>query len=366
MLDELDRVDSAGLSRERRRAQRYRHRVTVLVEFSGSVAVGPLTTPCRNISRTGAAFLLGRFVYTGTACRIGLVSNAGELEHVPARVVRCRHVLGTSHVYDVAVLFDSPIEVELFNSEANSIRALLYDPDEQDRGVLDAVLQAQGIDVAATGDREQFVSQAWDPGFDLVVLTECGKSCDESCSDCITTQLRDAGYVKPILSIDMNQERRTQCKNHGACRPLSLEEVKVQNIVRDTHPAPITSLLAGQPQMAIAINTFVTQIRSWIIRLRTAIGAQEFADAAKTARHFASLADAVGFDPVAAASRRLAHLLSKPADAASIHESLSGLVEVAGAVRPIRNGAAAPIGAPAPAMPVGAQAAAARPSASTT
>ena len=115
----LDRLDGdarppRGLDIRASERLRYRSRgLTLEIPETGAPSTRHEVAG-RNLSREGLGLLASRYVYPQTPCRITLIDAQARRWNIPARVARCRYVVGSGSLYDVGLTFDRPIEVEAF------------------------------------------------------------------------------------------------------------------------------------------------------------------------------------------------------------------------------------------------------------
>ncbi|MFO0839546.1 MAG: PilZ domain-containing protein [Phycisphaerae bacterium] len=335
ILEQLDKLAGSSPLRTGRRSQRYDYRVSAVVSFPQIEGASREAVPCRNISRDGIGFLLGRFVYPGTTCQIHLVSEYNHGHSVEGVVRRCRYLSGTAGVHEVGVQFAKPIDIAMFHRGAASLRVLLVDSDATQRALFEKTLAANNAEVVLVSSAEQAVNKALRSPFDLVLMNMDDanlKSCD------VVKLLREKGYVRPISAITARGEEdlEAQCNARKCqhCRPVMLDRKALPALITQLKNEPITSSLAGNAEVAPMINEFVFGLQRWVGDLETAFGAKEFEKLTGQLRRMAVFAEGCGFDIIADATENLAKAIAQRDEPAKAQEQLNALVRFCLAARP--------------------------------
>lgn len=332
----LDKMDTGESPTEpnARRSSRYRYRAFVAVEINTRDRIVRTAVACRNISRDGAAFLCGHFVYPGSACRVRLVSEYNFATTVDANVVRCRYVPGTAGVYEVGVSFASPIDVALFHREGASARVLLVDSDDLQRELLCSFFRKSQAQVDVAQSAAEMLDKATSNTYELVVVNHGmadAKACD------LVRDLRETGYARPMLCIACRPPAGGELKcDHGGelCELIPLTREGVQAISARLRNEPITSRLAHDPHMAEVIDLFVERLPEEITVMQAVYAGGDREELAKRAARLSALAEGSGFDVIADAAKRLAALAAGEGPAAALRPAFSDLVQLCFAARP--------------------------------
>jgi CheY-like chemotaxis protein len=111
LAQELERANAAGDITSKRDVRRWafaKDQRCVLTVQDETNAKSNIAAVPRNLSKTGAALVVGQFVYPGSRCVLALRKSGGKGVGLPATVARCRHVSGLLH--EIGIHFDEPID----------------------------------------------------------------------------------------------------------------------------------------------------------------------------------------------------------------------------------------------------------------
>ncbi len=333
LLDKMDTGESPA-EPNARRSSRYRYRAFAAVEINTKERVVRTAVACRNISRDGAAFLCGHFVYPGSTCRLRLVSEYNFATTVEANVVRCRYVPGTAGVYEVGVSFATPIDVALFHREGASARVLLVDSDELQRELLASFFRKSNAQVDIAQSAAEMMDKATSNTYELVVVNH-GMADANACD--LVRDLRETGYARPMLCIACRPPSggALKCEHGGGlCELIPLTREGVQAISARLRNEPITSRLAHDPYMAEVINLFVESLPAEITAMQADYAGGDKDELGKRAARLAALAGGAGFDVIADAAARLAKLAVGEGTVAELRPAFSDVAQLCFAARP--------------------------------
>jgi len=335
-LNQLDERAAHSSADNHRRAERYTYRVdSLVVEFpqanEGSVRH---TVPSRNISRDGVAFLLGNFVYPGTACQIHLV-NVNQNQVVAAgKVVRCRYLEGSANLYEVGVRLDRPIDPALFHRGAAKIRMLVADNDPAMHRLISYFLKTENVELTFAESGHQVVELANLAFFDLILLD---MELPEPDGLQVAQDLRAAGYLRPIIAMTARSspDARDRCTASGCtvCFAKPITRDTLLQLVHSHIEEPLISSLADDPEMAGLINDFVKELPTKVRQLHDAHKAKDLATLERCARTVKGEAGAFGFERITEAATSLEAATAKPDDVDALRERLEQLVRLCGAAR---------------------------------
>lgn len=348
----LDRMDGGAATGDpnARRSTRYRYRVHAAVEFPDQNRMSGTAVACRNISREGAGFLCGHYVYPGSVCRVRLVSEYEFAATVDARVVRCRYVSGTAGIYEVGVAFDSPIDVSLFHREGASARVLLVDADELQRDMLVSLFGKCNADVEIALSPDAALEMVAQQSYEMIVVNhDMGEA--DGCA--LVRRVRDTGYTRPITCIACRLpaagESGAACRDaqSGMCELVHMTREGVKTIIGRLRNEPITSRFTHDAQMAELINRFVECLPDEVRELQQHAAAAAFEELAKRAGRLGALAEGAGFDSLSAAANTLV-TAARNGDSPDVRPQLAEVARIAFAARPASATERRPITRPPP------------------
>ncbi len=235
----LDRLDDEAREIERRprgkrpyrrEAYRWQYRIEdlpVTIEHPAG-GVSRYLVCSRNLSSLGLSFVHGGYIYPGAACRIHLPRFDGEAPELRGTVIACRSVDGVVH--EVGMAFQRPIDPKMYlqsgrqravgpldTAELPSLSGtvLYIEEIESERMLLAHALRGTGIELAATGDREEALTLVAGRSFDVVI---CDLIVQGRCSMELIRQLReaqpDASFI--LLTAETNRDRVQRAYDAGA------------------------------------------------------------------------------------------------------------------------------------------------------
>ena len=300
-LDRLDQDPASGELRSLRRSDRYPYRVgTLAVELSqsGSAWVR-YEVPSRNLSREGASFLLGHFVYLGTRCRIHLVDRQHQARAVAARVVRCRYLEGSGTLHEVGVKFERPIDVALFACDAARPRFMVVDDDPGTATLVEQWLGRERVEVTRVREGPQALQAAASGRYELILL-EVGAS--EPSGIETARELRRQGFACPIVMTSAADDDtwRGECLAAGADeflpKPLSLEGLL--HAIKALYGSPHFSSVVEDGSSDERVRTFVSELPGKVAQLWRAFGNSDYADLATQVQTLKDEGQTCGFQPI--------------------------------------------------------------------
>ncbi|MBU0639568.1 MAG: response regulator [Planctomycetes bacterium] len=201
VLDRLDCQAAGCAAVSRRRFERYRYRMSMLtVEFvERDGAPGPrYAVPSRNISRGGAAYLFGNFVYPGARCRTHLRTIHDQTVVATGEIAHCRYVERSALLHEAGVRFDRPVDVELYHRGATRVRVLLVAADPAMHQLVAALLKARQVELAWADCASAAVDLALSAGYDLILVDMDRPDLDGYAA---VRALRERGYANPIVAL---------------------------------------------------------------------------------------------------------------------------------------------------------------------
>ncbi|MCS7033944.1 MAG: response regulator [Phycisphaerae bacterium] len=358
-LERLERGSKPGGKNKRKMRIPFDSRqVQIVFEEAGGRETRVLVQG-RNISARGIAVIHTQFMHLGRACRVELVNRHGSPESIPGRIQRCRLVSG--RVHEIAIVFDSPIDVTRFAvmtaSEQRQFRretsgsqeeskpiperslagsVLLVDESESNRQLHELWLARLGLSAhhaASTAAAESFLLRQ---AADLIILDLQGAGLE------LVRKLRAAKVSTPVLCLagEGEHHRRGDAVTAGCTdflvRPIDrevFEESVVALMASDPfgpmNREPIRSRLAEQPDTLPLVQKFVDQARTLGDMLRTAISIDDIKTAGKICQRLMSSGAGYGFSAVSEVSRQaLAALSLDPPCAARARREIERVIGV--------------------------------------
>jgi CheY-like chemotaxis protein len=330
-LDRLDESSAVAAAVNARRSDRYRYRVHPLVLELEQAGTGWVRyeVPSRNLSREGAAFLLGHFVYPGTTCRVHLLSLQDQLQIITARVIRCRYLEGSGTLHEVGVSFDRAIDVAMFNQRAARLRFLLVNQDPSMHRLIGHFLKSLDVELTHVESGRKAVDMATAAQFDLVLLdTELPDSAGTETA----RELRRRGFARAIVALTATagDEHREEilaagCNRH-LTKPISREDLA--HVVESLKEKPHFSSMADDADFIELIDTFVTELPEKVGQLEIAFSQNDYSALTTAARVLKGEGGAYGFQTITDAAAGVEEAISNSGDAAEIRGQLDELIRI--------------------------------------
>ena len=340
----LDRLDDAARTAHAinvRRSDRYEYRVRSLaveIEQSGTGWVH-YEVPSRNLSREGVAFLIGHFVYPGSACRVHLVSLQNQRQVIPGKVIRCRYIEESGSLHEVGVHFDNPIDVGLFNRGAARLRFLMVDDDPAMHKLVGHLLKSLDVELTHVDDGHRAINMVKSAQFDLVLLDMELPGFDGYQT---ARELRKQGFARAIVAFtaDTSDDVEEKCLEAG-CNTLLHKPVTVDQLIKlidSLKENPLTSTLAGDPEMADLIDSFVMELPEKVGKLEAAFAQQDIAGLTRAVRLLKGEGGAYGFQPITDAAAEVEKSIAGVTDMAEIRSQLNELIRICLSAQSSRSG----------------------------
>lgn len=347
ILDQLDAAQENNESNKGanlRRSPRFSYRVqSLLIALKADNQIIKQAVPCRNLSREGLGFLLGRYVYPGTPVSARLVSEFNYATTASGRVVRCRYVPGTAGVYEVGLAFDRPIDIAMFHRQASAINVLLVDSDIRQAKLVERILNDSGARFNWVTERQSALEAANGEPFDLILVNMEADGLD-TCQ--LIADLRKTGYLRSIITLTgLNEaEQQSHCTQRKcqACTPIELRRDNVNAVLRDHQCEPLVSSLAHDSEIAPLINEFVDGLPDWVREIEEAFRSEKINVAQSQLRRVKLFAEGCGFELLADAAHTLIALCDNNDDLASRAAALATFVRYCLAARPATTTAPTP------------------------
>lgn len=338
-LDAAAAAAEAGETPEARAASRYNYRDHDLVVWFEGQDRQPVryAVVSRNISRGGISFLVGSFVYAGSKCTMRLIGEYNNTQTVAGRVARCRYIEGSGSVYEIGVCFDQPIDVAMFQREAETIRVLLVDEDPFHHKLIEQLLKPRGVKLTCTDDGHGVLELAETQRFDLILIETDLPEIDGLS---VVRELRQRGYGRPIVAVSASQEPdlRVRCLLAGCsdflAKPLS--RGVLDQLVESLRLEPLVSSLADDAGMHDLIDAFAIQAPQRVGEMEASLGAGDIDGLSRLATRLKARAGACGFEAISESAADLTDAIMRQAGATTVREKLNQLSRRCLAARPVQ------------------------------
>ncbi len=332
ILDELD----ADVRDAARQKQNFSYRVPALrVRFEGA-GEETVAAPSRWISRTGIAFLHGRFIHQKVAAHVQLITIHGTWNDAKADVVACRYI--APHVYEIELAFLQPIDPAMYCTKAGSTRVFLVD----DQQLLARLVTHQLKELNATVEYCEKAKLAYDLAmngrFDLVLMDI---NMPEKSGEDILRELRENGYTGRVVAFTATAEEKARER----LLSLGFDDVlgkpftraALEQALEACRTEPIISTLAEDPAMERLIGDFVGQLRQWVRDLQKALNENNAAVIVDLAREMRAQGGLFGFDVISAKAGDIERAALEPDGLKKAREHVNRLGELARLVRAPRK-----------------------------
>ncbi len=339
VLEQLDAVRSSGAAK--RQAERFNYRsVTVVTEvMDQSSGWTTYRTPSRNLSSTGVALLIGKFVYPGTRCRVHLDTINDRTQAIEGVVRFCRYVASTATIHEMGVQFDAPIDIELFHAAATKYRLLLVDSDEAVHKLVPRMLAKKlNTEITSASSESEALQFALENDFDVVLLELDMPDTDGMQ---IIKQLREKGYWRPIVALTARSEPETEqtCLEAGFSgvlrKPFHREEL--HDVLVSHKDPPVMSTLGDQEDMAELIDAFVDSLPEMIHALEAALRESQQDELRKLLRRLKGDAGTYGFGSITTAAAEMEQALGGEGEQPDPRAGLNRVIRLCAAARPVRG-----------------------------
>ncbi|MBK8914199.1 MAG: response regulator [Phycisphaerales bacterium] len=341
LLARAGRISEDPSQLSRRQSERFEYHVrTLIVDFPHTGGVTRYSIPARDISRQGISFLIGNFVYPGTACRVRLVSDYSQSLTVEGTVTRCRYLAGSTNIYDVGVRLAQEIDVAMFHRDASALHVLLVDSDPTAEKLVRHFLTGGAAELDATADAADAATRAKDGNYDAILINTCDTKIDATA---LAKRLRDEGFARAIiaLTVEDSDEDRTRLTEAGfsdiMLKPVTRE--RLITALDALRTEPVVSSVVCDPAMAPLIDSFVTSLQESITRLESALAGKDVETLRQVVRHLKGTAGSFGFDVISEAASKTDAELKNGADSAEARTAALTLMRLCRAARGARTAA---------------------------
>jgi CheY-like chemotaxis protein len=344
ILDNLDAQDAAPHETRADAQPRYPYRVPALNVHlqQGDGAMARYVLPSRSLGPTGISFLVNKFVYPETACKIDLITTHNHWQSVAGHVTGCTYVQGTGAVYDAQARFSRPIDIALFTAQALRVRLLLVDDSPTARALLSQMLRGFNADVVTCEDGQQAIEQAMSTHFDAILMDMEMPVLNGFDA---TRQLRASNFVQPIVAVTglTSPADRQRCFDVGCDEylPKPADRNAIADLINRLRPEPLVSTLdVHEPEMAALVDQYVHELHARALDMQNLFAHRDMAGLAGQLRSIKGEAPGLGFEPIGRAAAELEELIAQGASPVDINLKLGRFARLCCAVRPAnRNGA---------------------------
>lgn len=339
-LDALDRQAVSAADRNARQAERHRYRVFMtrveLESQQGGMQVHQV--PTRNLSRLGVSFLIGHYVYPGTASRIELRTVAETTQPVTGRIVHCRYLTGSGTVYEVGVRFGVPIEMALFQPEAKMTKVLLIAEDPVALRHFQNLLKGRDVEITYVDGGELAVAALEESGFDAVLLD---LSSENGSGEAIARRVREAGYHGTLIgyATEVSADVRGRAFEAGCTQvaPATVTRDVLMRMLTEPRAEPASGPGEGE-ELLPAIDAFVGELSAHMETLSTALETSNFDTLARAARLLKGQAGTLGLPVITEVAARIEASIQSQASVDELRGQLDELGRACAAAQPSAEG----------------------------
>ena len=329
VLDQLDGNESSEGYTSLRKDERYIYRNSAVVlelqQPDGSWI--KFASAARNISSTGVALLVGKFVYPGTHCHVHLVSLQNLQQTVKGKVARCRYLKGTVCLHELGIQFDQPVAVGMFHRYAAQTRILLIDDDISFHRLVTHLLKSRNAKISSAYNGESALQKAQEEEFDLV-LTDFELP-DMKGLD-VAQQLREQAFVQPIVAITAmtDDQTRENCLKAGctAFIPKPITKEILLDLIDSYGPQHLVSEFIHDAEMRPLIDQFVAELPEKICQLQDATRKGNCEELARMARILKAGGTSYGFELITITATALEQASTTDQDIEAIRNQVNELV----------------------------------------
>jgi CheY-like chemotaxis protein len=247
------------------------------------------------------------------------------------KVLRCRYLKGSGSLYEVAVLFDKPIDIALFARGAVEIKILLVDEDAAMHRIVQRLLSSLNATIVAVPSPQDAIAHIKSTHFDMVLMNATAASDAPGV-------LREQGLARPIIAMTTNNDdaTREQCLSAGfnafVTKPFTRETI--EELVLSVKQEPVVSSLVHDPGMTELIDQFVEQLAEDVQAMEVAFIAQDWDKLAQRAQALKGRAGMHGFEGVWAAAVELEEALTAKLDRHQLRARVNDLSRICFSARP--------------------------------
>ncbi len=318
LLDAIEEAQGAAYhSRERRRGERQALRRRLDLRYQADKDSPPRRHAIlsRNLSRLGAAAVLGEPLESGQVCEVDIATVAGTTDTLVGNIVYCTHLQG--QLYQIGLEWSQPIDLARFITAQLRGHILLVDDSSSFGKLAQHHLSRQGLRVSVVSSAPEALDRATAPNADYALILLDVQMPDLDGLSALR-QLRERGVQIPIvmMSADNTPECRVACDEVGADgflpKPLDRQELAEMVRLYVGDGAPQISDFAPDPGMQELIASFVRSLPERMQQLRSALTRARVRELLATTRELKTLAGGTvgcGFEELCEAARKLEQIL---------------------------------------------------------
>ena len=291
----------------------------------------------RNLSRGGVALLNRGMVYPGSRCRLRLIGPHHHAQHVLGLVIRCRYVLGSGALHEIAVKFDRPIDIGAFTPAARFLRAMIADDNDDICQLIRSFLRGLNVDTLLdVHDADEIVRRAFADCCDLVMLDL--ESHDYPPFE-VATRLRHLGFVGSIVGygVQITNDIYQRCVDTGLTGYLRkpLTRGAVRRLLTALMDKPTVSTLAHDVTLTPLIDSFVQGLPIHARRVAQCFAENDLEQLAEVAHDLRGQAGSYGFGVITAAAAEIQRLLDTSAPPEPLSSAVDHLIHLCLTARPV-------------------------------
>jgi len=318
----------------------------------------------RNLSKRGLAFILGRYVYPDTDCKVAMPTLGGEWLMVTGKVRLCRHVGGIFH--ETAVVFEEPVDlrdfVQLSREEEDIVREelaedlgegfeeveqtqmiLVVDDDKANRRLLThwlGKLNLRSRDATSPSQVTTLIKD--DPPDGILMDVNLGEFDGLE----IVQTIRNKGYKGPVICVSADESEATRQRamsvgcNGYLPKPYTLDQIQealegaMAMQIGGEPDEPILSTLIEDESMLPLLRDFVKTLNGLITKLNEANGASDYEQIERVCQQLKGAGGSYGYEAVTEAAKTvLDRLQAEDMDLESIHGGVGELIRTLRRVR---------------------------------
>lgn len=335
ILDDLDAADPAlctpvGQRRIRWPYRRTNLRVDLVLPDN---AQETLRACSRTLEACAITFIANRYIEPLTPCAVHLFTTYNMWRRAAGRTTTCSYV--GRHLYEVHVRLEQRLEVPLFISEAVERRVLIVDRDPGSGAATARQLNADDATIVSATNLARALAETSRHRFDVIMI-DTG---DEPAFGAEALhRLRAGGAAEPAVALVSTSaprmERELLNAGFDACIRKPLDDTNCRTLISSYAFDPVLSVYADRVDLHEQIAAFVRDLPARVDAVRLALSGQTWTKLAEMCDEVRTLAEPLGFEPIAAAAAAAADAArNAPADCACISRLTAHLAEACGRAR---------------------------------
>jgi len=311
---------------------KYRHPIKVHLHARGSAAPTVFSVPAQSLSNRLVCFLFGGFIYENTPCTVQLTTHHGAWKDLDGKVIRCRHVQGNIH--HVTVWLAQTINPAIYSLDAVNTRVLLVEDDPAVTRLAKYFLMELRATVEHAANGEEAIKKAASNVYDVIIMDM--EMPVMNGFDAVK-QLRESGYTGTIVAVTglTQPEDKDRCLEVGCDKylPKPYTRQNLSDLIKSLQEEPIFSTYSNDPDMAILITAFVSELLDKIRQLERAAASWDTGKLVQISRLLKAQGSGHGFDVISEAAARLETAILTASPAVEARSLLNALVKLCLQVR---------------------------------